>query len=91
MDNIPSPFPVCTKIWAPNFSSVIKAEAKLLQEEAIQHNQLRLKSSHSKFEKSTNDEFLGLVQPQGGALRHPAVDNLLQHATTGCPVDCNKD
>lgn len=31
------------------------------------------------------------MRPQGGALRHPAADNLLEYATKGCPVDCGRD
>ena len=86
----PSRFPVCTKSWAPNFSTIINQAAQSIQGAAIRQNQT-VKESHSKFENNNSNNFIGLMRPRGGALRHPAAEELLQYATTGCPVDCGRD
>lgn len=31
------------------------------------------------------------MRPRGGALHHPAAEDLLEYATKGCPVDCGRD
>ena len=31
------------------------------------------------------------MHPRHKALRHPAAEELLQYASTGCPLDCGQD
>lgn len=87
--NTASRFPVCTKSWAPNFSDVISDATNSVQGQALAKASPKLNETQSKY-KTSPDKFIGLMRPRGEALRHPAVDNLMQYARTGCSDDCGQ-
>ena len=51
-------------------------------------NQKEHKNNNQNSETPT--QFVGHMLPRNRALKHEAAAELLQYATTGCPVDCGK-
>ena len=88
-----SRFPVQTKSWSSNFPSIINQTAATAQATSFRSNKPKrttdiLSDTQS---KSHHDPFVGLMWPRGGALNHPAANDLITYATKGCPVDCGRD
>ena len=85
--------PLQTRSWAPPYSAAIAAATT--NQEAFQHKARKsnLDDSQSKCNIFENDhaDFVGLMRPRAGALRHPAAEDLLEYASKGCPVNYGRD